>query len=208
MTESIIFADKPISIFQSAGMNGKPSRQLFIDIADLASVPEELFALKVSQSKNPELAGKPVFKYLSHKISAETPFSPLAPSTVTMATPLADIKALVVSKLGALPDAKFSFSINLNGSFTNIKAGNGTTYTIFDDKEFAATEGKPGYYLKGGTVATVELTLAQSNYDPYYRVSLETKSSPNEIFVHSGKSKVWGADDATDSDAPAADAVW
>ena len=56
MTESIIFADKPISIFQSAGMNGKPSRQLFIDIADLASVPEELFALKVSQSKNPELA--------------------------------------------------------------------------------------------------------------------------------------------------------
>ena len=61
MTEPIVIKG-PISIFQTAGMNGRPSRRLFIDVKDLSTIPDELFAVKISQSKNPSLAGKFVFK--------------------------------------------------------------------------------------------------------------------------------------------------
>lgn len=191
MTEPIVIKG-PISIFQTAGMNGRPSRRLFIEVKDLAVIPEELFAVKISQSKNPSLAGKPVFKYFSYKVNENTPFSALAPDTTTLATPLSEIRSAVLTKLGALPGAVFSLNIALNGSFANITTSEGL-YTIFDDKEFPATEGKPGYYVASGTEAEVTITEAQSQYGPYYRTSIKTALSPDEVFVKAGKGKVWGA---------------
>lgn len=203
MTEPIKFENASISIFQQDGLNGKPSRRVFIAVEDLAAVPDELFAIKMSQSRNPELAGKAVFKYFSYKVSKDAPFSALAPTGTTVATPTAETKAAVMAKLGALPDVEFSIAMNMNGQFGNIKTPEGV-YTIFDDKEFPATQGKPGYYLKSGTLATVTLTLAQGQHSEYYQVALATDSGPADIFVTAGKSKVWGAGAADTT--PAVDA--
>lgn len=192
MTEPIVI-NGPISIFQTAGMNGRPSRRLFIDVTNLAAIPDKLFAVKISQSKNPNLAGKPVFKHFSYRVSENEPFSALAPETTTLATPVSEIKAAVVGKLGALPSAKFSLNITLNGTFANIQTSEGV-FTIYDDKEFPATEGKPGYYVASGTEAEVTITEATSQYGPYYRTSIKTSLSPDEVFVKAGKGKVWGAD--------------
>lgn len=205
MTEPIRFENVPLSVYQQQGMNDRPSRRVFIDLTDIASVPDELFAVKISQSKNPELAGKPIFKYFSYKVNDNTPFSALAPTGTTVATPTSEVKQNVVTKLGQLPDAKFSLAINLNGKFANITTAEGP-YTIFDDNEFAATEGKPGYYIKRGSLGTIELKKATSQYGPYYQVSLETKLTPDELFVRSGKGKVWGGSDAEDEIAPQGEA--
>lgn len=209
MSEPIVFPKVPISIFQSHNMNNEPARRLFITVTDLSVVPDELFAVKLSQSKKPELAGKPVFKYFSYKVSENTPFSPLAPSTATLQTPTSELKASVLEKIGKIPGAVFSLAINMNGRFGNIKTPEGV-FTLFDDQQFAQSEGKPGYYLKSGTEAKVTLTQATSQYGPYYRVQLETEEVPDDIFVKSGRSKVWGAEDTgatgalTDADIPAA----
>lgn len=199
MTEPIVITG-PISIFQTAGMNGRPSRRLFIDITDLNALPDELFAIKISQSKNPALVGKPVFKHFSYKVNENSPFSAVAPDGTTPATPTTEIKPAVVGKLGALPGAVFSLNITLNGTFANIATPEGT-FTIFDDKEFPATEGKPGYYVKSGSHASVTITRAESQYGPYYRTDLKTNLTPDELFVKAGKGRVWGADNQGGVDA-------
>lgn len=206
MSEPIKFENVPLSVYQQQGLNGGPSRRVFIEVTDLATIPEELFAIKMSQSKNPELAGKPMFKYFGYKVNENTPFSALAPTGTTLATPVSENKQNVIGKLGQLPDAKFSLAINLNGTFANIKAGDGVLYTIFDDKEFAQTDGKPGYYIKKGAVGTVELEMATSQFGPYYQVHLSTDLNPDDLFVRAGKSKVWGgAADTTDIPMPTAE---
>lgn len=205
MTEPIKFINAPISIYQSKerSRNGKPSRRVFITVSDLAAIPDELFAVKISQSRNPALAGKAVFKYFSYRLNDETPFASLAPNGTTMATPVGDLKAQVVSKFGQLPDAKFTVAINMNGAFANIKTADGT-FTIFDEKEFPQTHGKPNYYVKTDTLANVEIESATSANGPYYRVKLETEASSNDVFVRAQRSRVWGAeDDAEDVAAPA-----
>lgn len=194
MTEPITFKNAPISVFQNKGMNGGPSRRLFITVTDINTIPDELFAVKVSQSKNPALAGKPVFKYFSYKVNDDSPFTTLAPNGATVATPTSELKAQAIAKLAAIPGVKFSLTINMNGKFGNIATPEGV-FTIFDDAEFPATEGKPDYYLKSGTIADVELEKAESQYGPYYQVRLSTEQGPDDIFQRGGKSKVWGATD-------------
>ena len=193
MSEPIVH-NVPISVFQGHNMNGDPSRRVFIHVKDLSTVPDELFAVKISQSKKPELAGRAVFKYFSYKPNDEAPFSSLAPANTTLQTPVAELKALALGNLAKLPDAVFSLAINMNGRFGNIKTPKGT-YLLFDDERFPQSEGKPGYYLKGETEATVTLTQAAGQHCSYYRVQLETEQSPDEIFVKSGQSRVWGAED-------------
>lgn len=213
MTDTIKFSNAPISIYKSTGMSGQISRRLFITIEDLNTIPEELFKVKVSQSQSPSLAGKAVFKYFSYKINEESAFSPLAPEGTTTATPLGELKAAVVAKLGAIPGAKFSIAINMNGRFGNISTSEGV-YTVFDNEQFAANEGNPPYYLKAGVRADVTLTDATSKYGPYYRIDLSTGASPDDIFQTSSRAKVYGqdSDDVEDTVAPAAEdtagSVW
>lgn len=214
MTDTIKFSKAPISIYKSTDMNGQISRRLFITIEDLNTIPEELFKVKISQSQNPALAGKAVFKYFSYKINEESAFSPLAPDGTTTATPLGELKAAVVAKLGAIPGAKFSVAINMNGRFGNITTSDGE-YTVFDNEQFAANEGNPPkYYLKSGVIADVTLTEATSKYGPYYRINLATDASPDDIFQKTSRAKVYGqdSDDIEDTVAPAAEdtagSVW
>lgn len=213
MTDTIKFSNAPISIYKSTGMNGQISRRLFIAIEDLNTIPEELFKVKVSQSQNPALAGKPVFKYFSYKINEESAFSPLAPDGTTTATPLGELKAAVLAKLGAIPGAKFSVAINMNGRFGNISTTEGV-FTVFDNEQFVANEGNPPYFLKSGVTADVTLTEATSQYGPYYRIDLSTDASPDDIFQTASRAKVYGqdSDGVADTAAPAAEdtagSVW
>lgn len=200
MTEPIVFADTPVSIFQHEGNNGRQSRRLFMAIKGeaLADIPDEMFAIKISQSKNPELAGKPVFKYFGYRLNDDTPFSSVAPTGTRIDTPTADTKAEVLAKLAGIKGAVFSMAVNLNGTFANIKTPDGN-FTLFDEKAFPQTQGRPGYYLSRDTIANVTLTKATSANGPYYRVAIETSMMPDDIFVRAGKSRVWGSDDASDA---------
>ena len=48
----------PIGIFLNKGnANYSPSWRMFINVEDLATIPDDLFATKVSQSQNPDLSG-------------------------------------------------------------------------------------------------------------------------------------------------------
>jgi len=189
--------NKEISIFTTDGLNGGKSRRLFITVDDITEVPEELFAVKVSQSNKPEKAGKTVFKYLSFKQDGDgQPWQDFAPKDVTIATPVAEIKAKLVSFVQSNNlQLKYQLAVNLNGKFANISTAEGR-FTLFDDVQFAASEGNPGYYLKRGTRATVTLKEAMSNYGkPYFQVTLATSATPDEIFQKSGRAKVWGQED-------------
>ena len=199
MTEPIKFENVEISVFQGKGMNGGPSRRLFTTIEDINTIPAELFAIKISQSKKPELSGKPVFKYFSYRTKEDQPFSIKAPESFNLSTPVEDIKDQAVKTFSAMKAAdpkgvSFSVVVNLNGSFTNIDTPEGS-YTVFDDKQFPDTEGRPGYYIKRGTKANVELEQATSQYGKYYRVSLSSNEGPDAIFQRAGHSKVWGQED-------------
>lgn len=200
----IVIVNKPISISTTPAaesINNKTSRRVHISIADINEIPEELFAVKISQSKKPEKAGKVVFKYLTYRqAGTEEIRQDFAPNGVTTATPVADIKALFVNFLAQQGlKLEFSVTINLLGNFSNIETPEGRL-TIFDNNEFPATEGNPGYYLKAGTIATVSLKEMKSNYGgSFFSVRLKTEQAPAEIFVRGGRAKVY---DFGESSAP------
>ena len=194
MTNVVI--TKPISIFPATKQDGSPTRRLVVSVtpAELAEMPEELFAVKVSQSKNPTRAGKVVFKYFAYRLTESTPWTDIVPSNFNIATPVAEIKAAVVSAIGSKADAKVQFTINMPGKFANIETSDGR-YSLYDFN--ASQDGNLGYYLKGGTVVTVTLTPSEHQGNTYYRVRLDANGqSPEDIFVRGGKGKVFGQDDA------------
>lgn len=196
----------PIGVFLNKGnQNYSPSWRLFITVEDLHAVPDDLFAVKVSQSQNPELSGKVVFKYFSFKVNDDAPWSIHAPNNASLTTPPSELKAEVIQKLGHMEDAEKSLAINLPGNFSNILTGDGELYTVFDKKEFPQTDGNPGYYIKQGSVATVKLTEATHLGNKYYQVRLSTDLTPDELFVKAGRSKVWGQDGGSAAPAGYAD---
>lgn len=187
----------PIQVFLNKGnANYAPSWRLFITVKDLESIPADLFATKVSQSQNPDLAGKVVFKYFSFKVNDATPFSIHTPQGTDVTTPPAELKQLVIDKLGSMDGVEMSLVINLPGNFCNIETPQGT-FTVFDKKEFPKTDGKPGYFLKSESEATVKLTEATHLGNKYYQVRLSTELSPDELFLKAGRAQVWGQDDAS-----------
>lgn len=195
----IKLVNKEISIFTGTGMNGDGlSRRLFVTVTDITEVPEELFAVKISQSQKPEKAGRVVFKHLLFRQPGETqPWQDLAPSGVTLGTPVAEIKQTLVNFITEKNlQLEFELAINLNGKFANITTPEGR-FTLFDDAEFPESKGNPGYYLKRGTKADITLTPRPSKYgNVYYQVTLETAGTPDEIFVRGGRAQVWGQDSA------------
>ena len=207
----IKLVNKEISIFTGTDMNGDGvSRRLFVTVTDLNEIPEELFAVKISQSKKPEKAGRVVFKHLLFKQPGDTqPWQDLAPNGVTLGTPVAEIKQTLVNFVAEKNlQLEFELAINLNGKFANITTPEGR-FTLFDDAQFPETKGNPGYYLKRGTVADVTLTERPSNYGGvFYQVTLSTASTPDEIFVRGGRAQVWGQENAvaapTSFEAPVA----
>lgn len=185
----------PIGIFLNKGnANYSPSWRMFINVEDLATIPDDLFATKVSQSQNPDLAGKVVFKYFSFKVNDNTPWSIHTPSGTQITTPPAELKQLVVDRLGNMEGVEMSLAINLPGNFCNIDTPEGV-FTVFDKKEFPQTDGKPGYYIKSESLVTIHLTEATHLGNKYYQVRLSTDLTPDELFVKAGRGQVWGQDD-------------
>lgn len=191
----------PIGVFLNKGNEHyKPSWRLNIKVKDLASIPDAMFATKMSQSQNPELAGKVLFKYFSFKINENTPWSTHTPQNTDLNTPPSELKQLVMDRLGNMEGVEMSLTINLPGNFCNIETPLGK-FTIFDKKEFPQTDGGPGYYVKSESPATVKLTEATHLGNKYYQVDLSTDLSPDELFVEAGRAKVWGQDNGG-SNAP------
>ena len=195
------------------------SRTLFLH-PKIEDIPEQLFALKVSQSSNAQRAGKLVFKYLSYRVGEDQPSSDLAPSSVDMTTPLSQIRDMFVSKLGALPGASVSLTIALKGAFTNIQCADGL-FALYDEakEEFKTddpnTTGNAPYYIKSDAQIHVKLKGAMSKQgNPYIQTTLSSTSTSSEIFVKPQRGAVWNPDDqagtpapeAPESDAPAS--IW
>lgn len=196
---------KPISIYPSQDLNGQPTKRLVIagGLEDLASFPDELFAVKISQSKKPDLAGKTLLKYISYKLNEQAPWASRVPESITIATPTSSIKQALLEAFKSQPDAKFQLTIKLPGKFANLDTPQGR-YTLFDFTQFPS-DGNPGYFLKPGTVVEVTLTPATHNGNDYFRVALKSELGPDEIFSRGGRGKLWGDDD--EASAPSADAA-
>ena len=187
------------------------SRTIFLH-PKIEDIPEQLFAVKVSQSSNPQKAGKFVFKYLSYKVSEDQPSSDMAPSSVDMTTPLAQIKEMFIWKVGALPGASVFLNIGLKGAFTNIQCADGL-FALYDEgkEEFKTddpnTTGNAPYYIKSDAQIHVKLKGAMSKQgNAYIQTTLSSTSTSDEIFVKPQRGAIWNPDDQAAAPAPAAPA--
>lgn len=206
--------DGTVSIIRGTGYQGKGvSRTLFLKPA-VADIPEELFALKLSQSSNPQKNGKPVFKYFSYRFDPNGKYENMAPDNVNMNTELSEIKNMIVSKFSNIPTAEISINIALHGKFTNVTCAD-DTYAIYDEEKFASADpnksGDAPYYIKGDAIIHVKLKGAESQGNEYLQVTLSTTAVSNDIFQKVQSGKVWGEDSTTgaaaETSAPAGN-IW
>ena len=203
--------DGTVSIRRGMGYQGKGiSRTMFLAPKKLEDIPEQLFMVKLSMSKNPAKAGKPVFRFLSFRFDENAKFENMAPDGVGLDTPLETIKSIVVSKCGNIPTAQVSLNIPLHGTFTNIACAD-DTYAIYDEEKFASADpersGEAPYYIKGDAMIHVKLKGAMSAQgNEYIQTTLSTTEVANDIFQKVQAGKVWG-EDATVTSAPSASAT-
>lgn len=189
----------PAAIVVRNNMQGEPKRRLFLTVHDLETLPQELFALKTSESTNPERTGKPAFKYLVFRDTAGVSSSMVPPQAgLTVADPLDKVKATVIQGLGAAAKAgNVSVAVNMPGKFGNIRAprnGEMKNLTIFDLEAYPDTKpypGFPGYYFISGTEVTATLTPAVSHNRAYFQVALESNVEADKIFREAGRAEVW-----------------
>lgn len=175
------------------------SRTLFLH-PQVTDIPEQMFAVKASQSTNPQKTGKLVFKFLSYRLSDEQKPMDLVPSGIDMNTPLADIKAAFVAKIGNTPGASVSLNIGLKGKFTTIACADGT-FKLYDEDEpgFKTddpnTTGNAPYYIKSDAQVHVKLKGAMSKQgNPYIQTTLSSTSASGEIFAKPQKGAIWNPD--------------
>lgn len=197
------------------------SRTMFLH-PKVEDVPENLFAIKTSQSTNPQKSGKLVFRFLSYRLTEEQKPMDLVPSGIDMGTPLADIKAAFVAKINNTPGASVSLNIGLKGKFTSIACADGN-YKLYDEDEpefktdDPSTSGNAPYYVKSDAQVHVKLKGAMSKQgNAYIQSTLSTTSTSGEILAMSQRGAIWnpdnaGAASAAADPAPAAagvDPVW
>lgn len=205
----------PISIVKGTSFDGKGvSRTMFLSPADVNAIPEQLFAVKISQSKDPEKAGKCTFKYFSYRFNENQKFTNLAPTGCTLDTELSAIKADVISKFNALAaqggnvqmNPQMSINVNLHGKYTNVTCADGT-YAIYDEERFPHNDpnkvGDAPYYIKKDAIVNVHLKGAVSQGNEYLQSTISTVAKSDEIFQKAQAGKVWGEDDSTPAPAPA-----
>lgn len=187
----------PISIIRGTGYQGKGvSRTLFLNQPKLEEIPEQLFAVKLSQSTNPAKAGKVVFRFFSFRFDPNQKFENMAPTGVGMDTPLSEIKAMIISKLGNIPQAEASINVNLKGRFTNVQCSDGL-FAIYDETkpEFQSDDptksGDAPYYIKSDAVIQVKLKGAVSQGNEYLQSTLSTTATAAETFQSRQVGSVW-----------------
>lgn len=189
---------KPISIYPGTKLDGSPTRRLVVSVqpSELADMPAELFAVKISQSKNPQKMGKLVFKYFAYKVNDAIPWSDQTSSSFTVATPLEDIKQSIITALANQANAKVQFTVNMPGNFANIETSDGR-YSLYDFNE--SPDGNLGYYLKGGSVVNVTFIPSEHQGNAYFRLRLDAANmSPEDLFVRGGKGKIFGRDEVSE----------
>lgn len=186
------------------------SRTMFLH-PKVDDIPENLFAVKLSQSQNPQKKGKYVFKWLSYRLTEDTKPIDLVPSGIDLTTPLADIKAGLVAKINSTPGASVSLNIALKGKFTNLVCSDGT-FKLYDEDEEAFktddpnTSGNAPYYIKNDAEIQVILKGAMSKQgNPYMQSSLSTTSSSDEVLAKPQRGAIWNPDDSASGAAPAAE---
>ncbi len=196
------------------------SRTMFLH-PKIQDIPENLFAMKISQSTNQQKTGKLVFKYLSMRLNPNDPNDKpidLVPSGIELATPLDQVKASLMAKLATLPDATVSLNIGLKGKFTSIACSDGT-YKLYDEDEpdFKTddpnTTGNAPYYIKNDAQVHVKLKGAMSKQgNAYIQSTLSTTSASSEIFAQPQRGAIWNPDGASADVAAAsqgnAGSVW
>lgn len=197
------------------------SRTMFLH-PQVADIPEQLFAVKQSQSTNPQKAGKLVFKYLSYRLTEEQKPIDLVPSGIDMTTPLDQIKAAFVTKINGTPGASVSLNIGLKGKFTNIVCADGN-FKLYDEDEpdfktdDPKTTGNAPYYIKNDAQVHVKLKGAMSKQgNAYIQSQLSSTAASTEIFAMPQRGAVWSPDgnaastSASNNSASAAgvDPVW
>lgn len=200
--------DGPVSIMRGTGYQGKGvSRTLFLSPKSLADIPEQLFALKISQSTDPAKAGKPAFRFFSFRFDDNSKFQNIAPAELTMDMDLSIVKNTVISRMMNIPNAQFSINVNLHGKFTNVECADGT-FAIYDEEKFANPDpnksGDAPYYIKGDAIIHVKLKGAVSQGNEYLQSTLSTTQSANDIFQKMQAGKVWGGDEGSVASASAA----
>lgn len=193
------------------------SRTLFLH-PKVEDIPEQLFAVKVSQSTNQQKTGKMVFKYLSYRFADDQAPSDLVPTGIDLTTPLAEVKATFISKLSTVPGASVSLNIGLKGKFTNINCADGN-FKLYDEDEpdFKTddpnTSGNAPYYIKSDAIVHVKLKGAMSKQgNAYIQTTLSSTATSNEIFAQPQKGAIWNPDGSAAPAAPAAEdsvpSVW
>lgn len=188
------------------------SRTMFLH-PKLEDIPEQLFAVKISQSPNAQKAGRPVFKYLSYRMTPEQTPIDLVPNDIDKTTPLSEIKARFVSEMSTCPGSSVSLNIGLKGKFTSIDCADGT-FKLYDEEEpeFKTndpnTTGNAPYYIKSDAEIHVELKGAMSKQgNPYIQTSLSTTSTSSEIFATPQRGTIWSPDGAAAAPAIASAAA-
>ncbi len=194
--------DGNVGFARGTGYQGKGiSRTMFLR-PNVEDIPENLFAIKISKSTNPQKTGKPVFRFLSYRLTEDAPKPiDLVPSGIDMSTPLADIKNAFVTKIKQTPGASVSLNIGLKGKFTNIDCADGTIKLYDEDEpEFKTddpnTTGNAPYYIKSDAEIHVTLKGAMSKQgNAYIQSSLSTTSTSNEILAKPQRGAIWNPDD-------------
>lgn len=182
------------------------SRTLFLH-PNAEDIPENLFAVKVSQSSNPQKVGKMVFRFLTYRLAEDQNPMDLVPSGIDMSTPLADIKAAFVQKITQTAGASASLNIGLKGRFTNIACADGN-FKLYDEEEpdwktdDPKTSGSAPYYIKSDAQIHVKLKGAMSKQgNAYIQTTLSTTSTSSEIFAQPQRGAIWNPDGAAASTA-------
>lgn len=188
------------------------SRTIFLH-PNVQDIPEQLFAVKVSKSTNPQKAGKYVFKYLSYRLTADQKPADLAPTGVDLTTELSAIKTMIINKLATLPEASVSLNVALKGKFTNIVCADGS-YKLYDEDEpdfktdNPETTGNAPYYIKSDAQVHVKLKGAMSKQgNEYIQTTLSTTSTSAEILAMPQRGTIWNPDGNAASAASAAPAA-
>lgn len=208
------------------GQEGKINHSFQLRFESIDDVPVELFLIKQSQSKNPERAGKFVFKYFSYQDATGKWNNQLPDQLLQYVNPIldqTDLSAIRTEIVKAIKANDMQFSINLpsKSPFLNITMGDGNTYVLYSDKDFPHTMGQPtkdqnganvtkAYYLDSNAPLIIELTKSvnpEYPTNPYYRLQVRTEETDaSKVLKPYRQAKVWSPDGdeplSTQADTP------
>lgn len=227
MTEHVIkLEDKHISVTKNYSAKGRKwSRSLRIDFDSVEDIPEELFALKISQSTNPSRTGKALFKYFrtyhvpegeKNAVYSDTPFS----EKVDIKTPLSKLKEAYVRYLAKNPELKVCVFIRATGNYLNIMLQDNLC-ALYDNNNLIGngkgnvkdnpTIGDIPMWITRDLRADITLTYMDSKNEPgsfFYSIRLENQNlTMKDVFIPKREAIIPGMNTAQDVNPFKADIV-